>query len=75
MGALREVSGADRRAFISSTSARDTPIASAISEITAGAVAVLPSRESLARRRRRLKNSAFWVDEVPPRTIDQLRRM
>ena len=34
-----------------------------------------PSRDSLARNRRRLKNSAFWADEVPPRTMDQLRRM
>ena len=36
---------------------------------------LLVALRSLARRRRRLKNSAFCAELVPPRTIDQLRRI
>ena len=74
-GALRDMSGPESRASIRATSSRETPMAVAmrrwISSPTCSSVDCI----SRARRRRRLKNSAFWADEVPPRTIDQLRRM
>ena len=53
--------------------ARPTEVTADVNAPAARGLAGLPRAAILARRRRSLKNNAFWVELVPPRTIDQLR--
>jgi hypothetical protein len=74
---LSEKSAPARRASIISTSRSGTPISSAIISRSRRPSSTSPfapaSRSSLARTRRRLKNSAFCEEVEPVRTMDQLR--
>jgi hypothetical protein len=74
-GRIERGVGAERRASMRATSALETPIACAMVAWTSLEIRSSPPRVRRARRRRRLKNRAFWAEEVPPRTMDQLRRM
>ena len=73
-GAFNDRSGPDRRESISATSSRETPMARAMVSWMRRSLTGAAPLVRRARSRRRLKNSAFCVDDVPPRTIDQLRR-